>query len=176
MIANKADWDHEHQGMDGGSLWHSGSGVPVDTLGNNNDYYLDLPPGDVYKKTLDTWSKIGNIKGDPGIPGSPGTLPGMGICFQIINPTSNEESPKYIIETNCFAKQVRVNCSNAPSAATNILVYKNATIIANFSISTVSTTYDINPDVELLEDDELSVKINGSPNGITKMSIQVTVI
>ena len=58
-----------------GSLWHNGSGVPLLTVGNNNDYYLDNDTGDVYFKSSDTWSVISNLaSGPPGPEGPPGPL------------------------------------------------------------------------------------------------------
>src|SRR5690606_11741010 len=39
-------------------------------LGSNGDSYLDLLTGDVYKRDLNTWTKVGNIKGDDGKQGS----------------------------------------------------------------------------------------------------------
>ncbi|MFA8439972.1 immunoglobulin-like domain-containing protein [Pueribacillus sp. YX66] len=46
--------------------WYTGKGPPNDSLGNNGDSYLDLTTGDVYKRDPNTWTKVGNLKGDDG--------------------------------------------------------------------------------------------------------------
>lgn len=46
--------------------WYTGEGPPNDSLGNNGDSYLDLTTGDVYKRDPNTWTKVGNLKGDDG--------------------------------------------------------------------------------------------------------------
>lgn len=50
--------------------WYTGEGPPSDELGSNGDSYLDLLTGDVYKRDPNTWTKVGNIKGDDGKQGS----------------------------------------------------------------------------------------------------------
>ena len=50
--------------------WYTGEGPPSDELGSNGDSYLDLTTGDVYKRDPNTWTKVGNIKGDDGKQGS----------------------------------------------------------------------------------------------------------
>ncbi|MFA8438056.1 DUF5011 domain-containing protein [Pueribacillus sp. YX66] len=50
--------------------WYTGEGPPNDIVGNNGDSYLDTTTGDVYKREPDTWTKIGNLKGDDGKRGS----------------------------------------------------------------------------------------------------------
>jgi len=61
-----------------GSVWRSGSGVPSDGLGINNDFYLNSDNGDYYLKAAGTYSLQGNIKGSPGedstVPGAPGSV------------------------------------------------------------------------------------------------------
>ena len=45
-------------------------------VGVDNDYYLNLTTGDVFKKISGVWTKVGNIKGPPFIPtGFTGTVP-----------------------------------------------------------------------------------------------------
>ena len=39
-----------------GSVWYNGSGVPLDTLGVDGDYYLRNTTGDVYQKVGGTWA------------------------------------------------------------------------------------------------------------------------
>lgn len=49
---------------DGGNVWHEGSSVPDELLGNIGDLYLDKLSGDVYRKTGQfVWEKTANIKG-----------------------------------------------------------------------------------------------------------------
>ena len=50
--------------------WYTGEGPPSDSLGNNGDSYLDLLTGDIYKRDPNTWTKIGNIKGNDGKQGA----------------------------------------------------------------------------------------------------------
>lgn len=50
-----------------GSRWHRGSGAPADTLGEDNDLYLDDTNGDVYEKAAGTWgAPVLNITGPEG--------------------------------------------------------------------------------------------------------------
>lgn len=53
--------------------WYTGEGAPSDELGNNGDSYLDVTTGNVYKRDPNTWNQIGNLKGEDGEPGTPGT-------------------------------------------------------------------------------------------------------
>lgn len=39
-----------------GATWYTGSGVPADTLGVDNDLYLDVDTSNVYKKVAGTWA------------------------------------------------------------------------------------------------------------------------
>ena len=50
--------------------FYSGEGPPSDSLGSNGDTYLDVTTGDVYKRNPNTWTKVGNIKGDDGKQGA----------------------------------------------------------------------------------------------------------
>lgn len=50
--------------------WYTGEGPPSGDLGSNGDSYLDIATGDVYKRDPNTWTKIGNLKGDDGKQGS----------------------------------------------------------------------------------------------------------
>ncbi|MFA8439974.1 immunoglobulin-like domain-containing protein [Pueribacillus sp. YX66] len=50
--------------------WYTGEGPPNDSLGSNGDSYLDIATGDIYKRDPNTWTKIGNLKGDNGKQGS----------------------------------------------------------------------------------------------------------
>lgn len=53
-----------------GSVWHTGTGVPLVGLGVNGDYYLDNATGDVYQKVAGAWVLVANIKGPQGEPGA----------------------------------------------------------------------------------------------------------
>lgn len=62
-------------GADGsnGNGWISGTGPPSSSVGNINDYYLDLNNGNIYRKIdSTTWVFIGNIRGPSGQQGVPG--------------------------------------------------------------------------------------------------------
>lgn len=50
--------------------WYTGEGAPSDELGSNGDSYLDTTTGDIYKRDPNTWTKVGNLKGDDGKQGS----------------------------------------------------------------------------------------------------------
>lgn len=63
-----------------GSVWRSGNGTPLDSLGNNGDFYLDLLTGDIYQKISGSYQPQINITGAagaastvPGPAGTPGT-------------------------------------------------------------------------------------------------------
>lgn len=55
-------------GRDGrhGTIWYDGVGVPLTTIGQDNDMYLDVDTGDIYRKTIGVWLRKGNIKGPMG--------------------------------------------------------------------------------------------------------------
>lgn len=55
-----------------GATWYTGTGAPAGGTGVNNDLYLDLATGDVYKKTAGSWGSTGNIKGPTGATGGTG--------------------------------------------------------------------------------------------------------
>ena len=56
--------------------WYDGVGLPSNLKGKDEDYYLHLTNGDIYKKSLGMWMRIGNIKGAKGSKGEDGT-PGL---------------------------------------------------------------------------------------------------
>ena len=66
------------QGIAGtnGTIWFSWPGAPAQNLGAENDYYLDVDAGDIWRKALNagdlTWSKVGNIRGPQGPQGETG--------------------------------------------------------------------------------------------------------
>jgi Pectate lyase superfamily protein/Collagen triple helix repeat (20 copies)/Bacteriophage Mu Gp45 spike protein len=55
-----------------GSRWWSGTAAPT-TEGVDEDYYLQVPSGQVYVKSAGSWSSVGNIKGQDGSTWSSGT-------------------------------------------------------------------------------------------------------
>ncbi len=61
-----------------GSVWYNGTGAPLNTLGVDGDYYLDVSTSDVYLKALGTYSFITNIKGITGAAGATGTAGATG--------------------------------------------------------------------------------------------------
>ena len=74
LKAEKGDKGDQGEPGIAGSRWYSGSGVPVDELGVENDFYLDISNDDVYQKGVSSWdSPVANIKGAPGLAGSDGT-------------------------------------------------------------------------------------------------------
>ena len=50
----------------GPTIWYSGDGVPLATLGKNSDFYLDNITGNVYKKIAGVWVYQMTIKGTTG--------------------------------------------------------------------------------------------------------------
>ena len=56
-----------------GSQWHTGTGVPSDSLGVNGDMYLDTAAWNVYQKLIGTYgAALCNIKGGTGATGPTG--------------------------------------------------------------------------------------------------------
>lgn len=51
----------------GPTIWYSGNGVPLATLGKNSDFYLDNITGNVYKKVAGIWVYQMKIKGASGV-------------------------------------------------------------------------------------------------------------
>lgn len=57
----------------------TGNGVPSDSLGKNNDFYLDNLTGDYYQKFNGTWgSPVGNLEGPAGPTGPQGATGPIG--------------------------------------------------------------------------------------------------
>lgn len=55
-----------------GSVWRDGTGAPSNSLGLNNDFYLNDSNGDVYKRAGGAYSLVTNIKGPQGAQGPSG--------------------------------------------------------------------------------------------------------
>ena len=69
-------------GTDGldGATWRTGSGIPDDAEGNDDDLYLDTNTGDYYVKTAGAWdSPVGNLTGPQGVDGAAGVDGANGI-------------------------------------------------------------------------------------------------
>lgn len=60
-------------GVDG-SVWRSGSGIPSNSLGVDNDFYLDVSTDDVYKRVAGVYVLQVNIKGSAGATGAAGSV------------------------------------------------------------------------------------------------------
>jgi hypothetical protein len=69
-----------------GSVWRDGSGVPSNSLGINNDYYLDDATGNVYLKAAGSYIFVANIKGNTGSTGATGSA---GLNSTIAGPQGN---------------------------------------------------------------------------------------
>jgi hypothetical protein len=106
----------------------------------------------------------------------PTELKTSGLGFCLINPAVDAESARYILRSNKTATEVKVISTTAPTSAITIKVYQNSTEIASFSHATTSTTFDINPNVSLSVDDVIYAKISGAPNGVTNITIELTVV
>lgn len=52
--------------------WFSGTNAPVDSQGNNGDYFLKTNTGDIYYKLNNFWSVITNMLGPQGPKGDTG--------------------------------------------------------------------------------------------------------
>ncbi len=53
-----------------GATWRNGTTAPLNSLGVNNDYYLNTTTGDIYKKLSGAYDLQGNIKGPIGTAGT----------------------------------------------------------------------------------------------------------
>lgn len=69
-----ADGSDGADGTDGadGSDWLAGNGTPDNSLGADDDLYLDVDTGNVLRRASGTWGLIGNIKGADGADGVDG--------------------------------------------------------------------------------------------------------
>lgn len=56
----------------------NGNGAPSAGLGDNQNFYIDDLTGDLYRKTNDAWSVIGNMKGPKGGKGDKGDVGDQG--------------------------------------------------------------------------------------------------
>jgi len=99
-----------------------------------------------------------------------------GIAFCLTNPAADAESARYILRADKTAAEVKAVSTTAPTAAITVKVFRNATEIASFDHSTTLTTHDISPDVDLSTDDVLYAKIDGAVNGVTNITIELTVV
>jgi microcystin-dependent protein len=99
-----------------------------------------------------------------------------GLAFCMINPLTNQESSRYVVKKDMKAIDVVAISTIVPTANVTINVYQNSTIIANFTTKALSTTYSINPNIMLHDGDILYAKINGAPNGIVNITIQLTIV
>jgi len=68
---------------------YSGNSIPLDSFGKNSETFVNVENGDVYVKSNDTWSIIGNIQGPIGPRGLPGSGVG-GAGYQLTTITNNE--------------------------------------------------------------------------------------
>ena len=62
-----------------GSIWYTGTGIPLSANGSINDLYLNTTNGDYYKKTgVSTWILQANLTGQQGLQGSTGATGSQG--------------------------------------------------------------------------------------------------
>lgn len=54
--------------------WYDGVGTPDNSVGIDFDYFLQIDTADIWKKNFGSWERIGNIRGEQGIPGEPGSV------------------------------------------------------------------------------------------------------
>ena len=69
-------WAEIAQIIDGAdaNTWHSGAGAPANTLGEENDFYLNTNNGEVWEKGETAWAKTAlDLTGPAGAAGSDGT-------------------------------------------------------------------------------------------------------
>ncbi|SNW62028.1 Collagen-like protein [Orpheovirus IHUMI-LCC2] len=59
-------------GIDGSNII-TNVGVPLNSIGNDNDYYINIFNDDYYKKILGSWIPQGNLKGPIGFQGQSGS-------------------------------------------------------------------------------------------------------
>ena len=52
------------------SKWHAETTIPSTTDGDDDDFWVHTPTGDLYEKQTDgSWTKIGSLRGPKGLPG-----------------------------------------------------------------------------------------------------------
>jgi hypothetical protein len=66
-----------------GSVWRDGSGTPLNSLGADGDYYLNVLSGDVYLRASATYAIVANIMGATGVTGASGTNGTNGIAGSV---------------------------------------------------------------------------------------------
>jgi hypothetical protein len=76
ILAKVSDADYDITWSDSsvlaGSIWRTGVGLPPNSLGENNDFYLDSLTGNVYEKESGAYIFVANFQGKQGVPGTPG--------------------------------------------------------------------------------------------------------
>lgn len=55
--------------MPTGSRWYTGAGSPGAPLGSNDDLYLDLDSGRIFRRREDSWALEGRLRGDNSVQG-----------------------------------------------------------------------------------------------------------
>jgi hypothetical protein len=98
-----------------------------------------------------------------------------GIAFCLLNPATDAESARYILRSDKTGTYVNIVSTSTPTSAITCKIYQGATEIASVSHSTTSSTSDIT-DVSLSSGDVLYAKISGAVNGVTNITIELTVV
>jgi hypothetical protein len=99
---------------------------------------------------------------------------GIAFCLYGTLP-DNSESSRYILKSPKTITEATIISSTAPSSAITVQIFKNNVQIgSNISHSTTLTTSTLSSN--LVSGDILYVKISGSSNGITNITVEVTVI
>lgn len=77
--ANKQALFRAVEAIEATTKWTSGTGVPsVSVTDNEDDHYLNVTNGDVYRRTISAWVLAGNIKGATGSTGATGATGATG--------------------------------------------------------------------------------------------------
>ncbi len=76
VIDNTGKWVGDTTGISGknGSIWYSGNINPADTLGHNNDLYLNTVTDSLFQKKNSNWQRIAYLKGRQGDNGTAGSI------------------------------------------------------------------------------------------------------
>jgi hypothetical protein len=80
-----------------GSVWLNGSGNPLNTLGNNGDYYINIDNGQVWVKAAGSFTPLLNITGGTGAQGSPGFTRVAYNLPDILSGSGGTSTPKVFI-------------------------------------------------------------------------------
>ncbi len=162
-------------GIDGtdGNMWYFGSTDPSNTIGNNNDFYLNNKNWNIYQKSNNTWILVGNIKGQDGENGDQGVAGIDGVTWLTgnINP-SNDSGNNGDLYLNIISFDIFTKRDNMWMLLGNIkgqdANHANEILTVTFDVNGGTLPEDCNSSIEVCYGDTLDLPLPTKENYIFK--------